>query len=360
MRASSNILLGLVALASVQEHCFAFSPDIKPGRAIASLRQTPLFAVDKKERVASTIPPPSSSQDQYLDQATRGGFTVKQRLREEVESPFRKVRLLFFASSTGSALTALYFSGLNTIKALVGGYSDAIPLDEALTSDAINIGAAIICGLLAFREYRIGQANLERIARGGKLAALAVEPAEIQTTVGPTLRRLADYRRGYRVLIAGGGEEYISKLARSLNSDQLKDTNVIPERLQETDVIVVPVLLSKSGKEFDVNDTKEFWKTVEVASEKDRNFDITRSDNVIAFPKGNKAWLDYLQEDIKTASGQGFDVLEKGITLTVKKNGRILRRATGLPDWANLVGALEVMDGSRFGMPGDSEKYGGP
>merc|ERR1711935_1062025 len=248
----------------------------------------------------------------------------------------------------------------NTIKAYVGGYPDAIPLDEALTSDGINIVAAIICGVLAFREYKVGQANLSRIARGGMLASLTVEPAKVQTTTRPSLRRLADYRRGYRVLIAGGGEEYISKLARSLNADQLKDSNVIPELLEETDVVVVPVLLSQSGDGFVVSDTKDFWKSVEAGSEKDRNFDISRSDSVIAFPRGDAVWIKYLQEDINTASGQGFDVLEKGITLTVKKNGRILRRATGLPDWANLVGAMEVMDGSRFGMPGDSEKYGGP
>lgn len=364
MRTASNSVLALVALASIQEHCSAFSPPIKAGRAIASLRQNPLYAVDEKEKTRSTIPPPKlipkEVQDQFLDEETRGGYTVKQRLREEIDSPFRKVRLLFFGSSAGSALLALYFSGLNTIKALVGGYTDAIPLDEALTSDAINIGAAVICGLLAFREYQVGQVNLARLARGGKLASLAVEPASAETTVGPNLRRLTDYRRGYRVLIAGGGEEYISKLARSLNADQLKDTNLIPERLVETDVIVVPVLISGSGDDYVVGDTKEFWKSVEAGLEEDRNFDISQSDSVIAFPRGNGAWLDYLQEDINTASGQGFDVLEKGITLTVKKNGKILRRATGLPDWANLIGAMEVMDGSAFGMPGDSEKYGGP
>lgn len=41
-----------------------------------------------------------------------GGFTTKQRLREEIESPFRKVRLAFFAFSAASASVALYFSAL--------------------------------------------------------------------------------------------------------------------------------------------------------------------------------------------------------------------------------------------------------
>merc|ERR1712157_637309 len=55
----------------------------------------------------------------------------------------------------------------------------------------------------------------------------------------------------------------------------------------------------------------------------------------------------------------GFDVLSKGITIIVKKNGKILRRATGSPKWADLIESMEVLDGSRFGMPGDKAKYGG-
>jgi hypothetical protein len=35
-------------------------------------------------------------------------------------------------------------------------------------------------------------------------------------------------------------------------------------------------------------------------------------------------------------------------------------RATGLPPYGDYIGAMEVADGSRFGMPGDSERYGGP
>lgn len=298
------------------------------------------------------------SNEEYLGQTTFGGYTVKQRLREEVESPFRKVRLVFFGSSTGSALTALYFSALNTVKALVGGYADAQPLDEALTSDAINIGAAVVCGYLAYREYQAGQSNLARIARGGKLASLVVEPA----APGSKRQQMTNYRRSYRVVIAAGGKDYISKLARSMTAVQLSDANIIPEKLVEVDVIVVPVLLEAvdDGKVV-ARDTRSFWKEgIQPDPEVDKNFDITRADPVIAFPIGNNQWSEYLESEIETAAGQGFDVLEKGITLTVKKNGRILRRATGQPPFPDLIGTMEVMDGGRFGMPGDSERYGGP
>eukprot|EP00979_Chaetoceros_neogracilis_P011284 scaffold2731_cov151-Chaetoceros_neogracile.AAC.1 len=284
---------------------------------------------------------------------TFGGYTVKQRLREEVDSPFRKVRLFFFAGSTGSAMLALYFSLLSTVKAYVGGYSDAIPLDEALNNCAVNIGGAVVCGYLTYRDYQAGQENLERIARGGKLAKLAVSPGKDDDK---SLLTLSDYRRTSRVLICAGGKEYIENVCKSLNSDQLNDQNNLPQLLQDVDVLVVPVLLTDSDN---VGDTKSIWRDT-IPSDADSNFDSTRSDAVVAFPWNNAAWADYLKSDIKTADKQGFDVLSKGITITVKKNGKILRRATGAPRWPEFVGTMEVMDGSQFGMPGDSEKYGGP
>lgn len=59
--------------------------------------------------------PPTPNDDSLLGEKF-GGFTVKQRLREEVESPFRKVRLAFFAFSAASASVALYFSALAALK----------------------------------------------------------------------------------------------------------------------------------------------------------------------------------------------------------------------------------------------------
>lgn len=43
--------------------------------------------------------------------------------------------------------------------------------------------------------------------------------------------------------------------------------------------------------------------------------------------------------------------------IVIKKNGRILRRTTGQPPWRELIGTMDVMDGNKFGMPGDSAKY---
>ena len=280
-----------------------------------------------------------------------GGYTVKQRLREEVESPFRKVRLAFFGASAASAAIALYFSLLTALKANLGGYADVPPLNEALQSVGINVAGVVVCGALVYRDVQAGKANLARIKKGGALARLVVSPAG-----SPKERAtLKDYRRSSRVVLCAGGQDYINELARSLNSDQLSDSNTIPSALRDVDVLVVPILLKEDDT---VGDTRAAWVGTE-AQEGDRNFDITRSDDVVAFPQGMGAWADYLSDELETARGQGFDVIGKGFTITVKKNGRILRRATGQPQWGGLIGTMEVMDGSKYGMPGDDERYGG-
>mmetsp|Transcript_36359 Transcript_36359/g.109108 ORF Transcript_36359/g.109108 Transcript_36359/m.109108 type:complete len:359 (-) Transcript_36359:392-1468(-) len=357
MRSSSAFIAAALCAPSLS------SAFVQPGR---NSRAVP-FATTHPSSAVVAVPPSASTsttlrstpEDPNL-QRQFGGYTVKQRLREEVESPFRTVRLFFFGSSTGSAFVALYFSFLSLIKANVGTYADAPSMDEALTNCGINLGALIVCGALTYRDWMAGEANLARIAKGGKLASLVVSPASSGGENGGAVARITvkEYRRNARVLIAAGGKEYIEKLALSLNSDQRSDDNTLARALEDVDVVVVPVLL-EGGKGSKVGDTRSVWTSTEaVASDSDRNFDISRSDNVVAFPVAPSSWYDYLESEIKTASGQGFDVVEKGFTITVKKNGRILRRATGLPQWEGLVGTMEIMDGSKFGMPGDDEKYG--
>jgi len=332
--------------------------------------------VRQRQRIMNTNTPLRELQDDYMEndnnydylqEETPGGYTVKQRLREEVENPFRKVRLALFGFSTISASVALYFSSLSTIKSYVGGYSDAPPLTTCWQNDAINLGAVLLSAFLVQRDLQAGDKNLQRIQTGGQLAALPVEPMSPVFNYGTFT--LADYRRQARVLICAGGESYLRRLALSLTSDQLSDTNILPQRLAESDVLVVPVLLRPDGNYGYVvsRETKAFWNRLQsfdlydetFRPELGRNFDITRAQEIIAFPRNAPQWQDVLDSEIDTAASQGFDVFNQGITLTIKKNGKILRRATGLPPWGELIATLEVADGSRFGMPGDSQIYGG-
>jgi hypothetical protein len=286
---------------------------------------------------------------------------VKQRLREEVESPFRPVRIYFFGYSTVSAAVALYFSAFNAAKLVatttaVNG-SSAL-LNDALQSCAINVGALVLFAYLTYRDWQAGNVNLERIARGGQLAKLRV------VTGGSGERRnLASYRRQARLCLAVGSQSYIETLCRTLSADQLSDTNTLVQGLAEADVIIVPVLLQKeegsssSSQQLVVGDSRQVWQATQPQAG-DRHFDVHRADAVLAFPAFFPQYTDYLQSEIATCQAQGFNVLDKGFVLVIKKNGKILRRATGQPPLPDLIGTMQVLD-RNFGMPGDTEKYGG-
>ncbi|KAH8071111.1 DUF3493-containing protein [Aureococcus anophagefferens] len=290
MRSTTLLLLATLSHALV-------APRTRAVASAARRSPAPLSEAPRSETRLAALP----DEDELF-----GGYTAKQRLREEIDSPFRK-------------------------------------------SCGINLVAIVACAAVTYNDWRAGQANLERIAQGGRLAKLVVSPAAAPEKRAP----LADYRRTSRVVIACGGRAYVETLARRLSADQRSDANTLPEAIESVDMVVVPVLLEAGGLR--VGDAAAAWRSTE-AGENDRNFDVARSAGVVAFPRGPAAWADYLASEIETASSQGFDPVAKGLTIIIKKNGRVLRRVSGLPPFDGLIGTMEVADGSKFGMPGDDQR----
>ena len=129
------------------------------GFTASSLAGRPIVPISRKVGTSFTSLNSSNEDDsEYLNQKTFGGYTVKQRLREEIESPFRTVRLVFFGSSTGSAFIALYFSALNALKA-ANGIGNGPTLDDSLTSCAINFTALLFCAGLTYWDYQNGEVS---------------------------------------------------------------------------------------------------------------------------------------------------------------------------------------------------------
>ncbi|KAJ1462370.1 hypothetical protein M885DRAFT_475505 [Pelagophyceae sp. CCMP2097] len=258
-----------------------------------------------------------------------GGYTAKQRIREEIDSPFRKVRIAFFGFSAFSALIALYFSGFAAAKALNGGFGDSAPLDETLRSVGINLAAVGICAGITANDLKAAEADLKRIAKGGRLAKLRVLfPADSQ---GRRRRfTLSDFRNQRRVVLAVGGKEYVDAVAASISGADMVAKCVFELWLKSVDVVVVPVLLGASGS-VEALEAGPF------------------GDAPCALALGLDEWSEYLEDELETAKKQGYDPVEKGLGIYVKKNGKILRRATGLPQWDSLVATMDVMDGNAFG-----------
>lgn len=119
---------------------------------------------------------PNDQQQEERLQSKFGGYTVKQRLREEVESPFRPVRLYLFGYSTVSAALALYFSAFNAAKLVAPTTADndsSALLNDALQSCAINVGALVLFAYLTYRDWQAGNVNLERNCAGRTIGQAA-------------------------------------------------------------------------------------------------------------------------------------------------------------------------------------------
>ena len=59
----------------------------------------------------------------------------------------------------------------------------------------------------------------------------------------------------------------------------------------------------------------------------------------LALAQGLDNWSELLADELETAVEQGgADIAARGMTLILKKNGRVGTRRLGLPDWSSLVG----------------------
>ena len=106
---SSNMtrLPSVVFIAGMAQALLA-PQGVKPRRSPSTRARGVEGASFKNTRLVQLAAMPDDDEPELF-----GGYTAKQRMREEIESPFRKLRLIFFGASTGSALLALYFSILN-------------------------------------------------------------------------------------------------------------------------------------------------------------------------------------------------------------------------------------------------------
>ena len=77
-------------------------------------------------------------------------YSREVRLREEAESPFRKVRYFFYLNAAGGAFTSLAISLARIAAALSGVNTDL--MDESLRNAAIDIAGLTVVGYLYKRD----------------------------------------------------------------------------------------------------------------------------------------------------------------------------------------------------------------
>ena len=291
-------------------------------------------------------------------------FTSSQQLRAEVESPFSQVRLFVLPALTAAAAIATYFGG-TALLAEAAGLREANP--NSLTDLAIDLGSLGTLGFLWRRELQVREARLKRIAFGGKLASLRVQQLEASTSTvqpGRTVS-LSDLRRG-----RGQARRVVVVCApAAVLEASLEQACLCAAELAAADFLVVPLVVGEASsgrggaapqlsapplemlqalaqKSPSLSGMSSAREGVSVAPSKETQpplpWDDAKPDAAAGWPialaqGGGLAWADALSSELDQATKQDPGAMLRGLTIVLKKNGRVGTRRLGMPAWDGLL-----------------------
>ena len=259
-------------------------------------------------------------------------FSREIYLREEAESPFRKVRFFLYASVGAGALASLLISAARVAAALNGINSDL--LNESATNVAVDLGGLVLLAFLYQRDVQAQQSRLQRASKGAALAKLQVRATQALMTGEPQDSQqsmtvaLSDLRRGRgiekRVVLAVAGADKLNTVLQDIQE-------VGDEVLARNDLLIVPIV----------------WPGAQapiLAPKNDDNSEGNGTSNLlaplsVALPVG-RDWSLVVGDEVSEAQQQGISVEEDGVCVILKKNGRVGQRTKGI-NLKNMVGDVE-------------------
>jgi len=228
-------------------------------------------------------------------------------LREEAESPFRKVRFFFYYALGGGALVSLAVSAAQIAAALNGINADL--LQESSVNAAVDLVGIVVLAAFFQRDLQAQESRLKRATKGAELARLMVRGSKSLVTgdlddFSSFTTSLASLRRGRgiekRVIIAAGGQEKIA--------DILQQATQLQDELSFNDLLVVPVVMPQ-GLAPDVN--------------------AEELPDCVALPVGSN-WKTVVDDEASEAVKQGVNIEKEGFCVILKKNGRVGQRTKGI------------------------------
>ncbi|CAB9514417.1 Protein of unknown function (DUF3493) [Seminavis robusta] len=238
------------------------------------------------------------------------------RLREEAESPFRRVRFFLYAVLGGGAVTSLFLS-LARIAAASSGVNTDL-MQESVVNAGVDLAGIVVLTFLFQRDVQAQDSRLKRATKGASLAKLAIrvhkglsdpllwednDNNNDNPKASYTSLTLADLRRNRgiekRVVIAAAGPDKMDQV--------LAEARSVGDALEENDLVIVPVVLPLAT--------------------------APAADNLphcVALPVGTSAWKAVLDDETQEARSQGVDIEAEGICVILKKNGRVGQRTRGI------------------------------
>jgi hypothetical protein len=105
-----------------------------------------------------------------MNQRGKPEYSRELLLREEAESPFRKVRFFFYTSLAVGAATSLAVSVARIAAGVAGINADL--LQESVTNAGVDLGGLAVLAFLYQRDMKAQDSRLKQASKGSELAKL--------------------------------------------------------------------------------------------------------------------------------------------------------------------------------------------
>uniref|UniRef100_A0A5B6Z6I8 Protein LOW PSII ACCUMULATION 1, chloroplastic n=1 Tax=Davidia involucrata TaxID=16924 RepID=A0A5B6Z6I8_DAVIN len=242
------------------------------------------------------------------------------KIRSEVLSPFRTVRMFFYLAFIASGSLGGLIATTQLIAALANS-SKAAEVPNILGGLGIDIGAVSIFAFLYSRENNAKNAQLARLSREENLSNLRLRVDQKKVIPVSALRGIV------RLVILAGPASFIS--------ESFKLSEPFTESLLERGVLVVPFATDGNSPRFEFEESEEMK---EMTSKRKRLWQLV--------PVYVNEWSEWVDEQKKLAN-----VSPKApVYLSLRMDGRVRGSGVGYPPWNAFVAQLPLVKGIWSGL----------
>ncbi|XP_062185865.1 protein LOW PSII ACCUMULATION 1, chloroplastic isoform X2 [Phragmites australis] len=257
------------------------------------------------------------------------------KIRSEVLSPFRSVRMFFYLAFMASGALGGLIALTQLLPALANP-ARAVGAAETLKGLGIDVGAVSLFAFLYSRESKAKDAQVARLAREERLSRLKLRVgAGDGESGGGRPFQLSELRGTARLVIVAGPAEFVA--------ESFRRSQPFLRELAERAVLAVPFATDGNTLElrFDEGEREEKDgddKDDIVAKKSRRLWQLT--------PVYTAEWAQWL-DDQKKLAGVPPD---SPVYLSLRMDGRVRGSGVGYPPWQAFVAQLPPVKGMWSGL----------
>ncbi|CAO2035686.1 unnamed protein product, partial [Urochloa humidicola] len=283
------------------------------------------------EHAAPACAAPPRTSPLRLPPPLRTAASSMARIRSEVLSPFRSVRMFFYLAFMASGA----LGGLIALTRLLPALSDparAAGAGETLGGLGIDAAAVAVFAFLYARESKAKDAQVARLAREERLSRLKLRVGSGDAGGGRPFA-LGELRGTARLVIVAGPGDFVA--------ESFRRSQPLLRELAERAVLAVPFPTDGNAPELRINGAgseEDGADDDDLARRSKRLWQLT--------PVYTTEWAQWL-DDQKKLAGVPSD---SPVYLSLRMDGRVRGSGVGYPPWQAFVAQLPPVKGMWSGL----------